>query len=136
MKGFGFGISDSVCIFFLFFLFLLLPLELNWGFFPTVTDLSKFTLDMSPSIFNFYDYFNLVVLKNVFWVVLFVFCTDFVLDGETFLLFSCSRFTAYRKSHSLIITTACFNLPQPNQTILGTTSSYVVSMPVSWCILK
>jgi hypothetical protein len=32
LKGFGFGISDSVFVFFLLFLFLLQSLKLNWVF--------------------------------------------------------------------------------------------------------
>ena len=52
-RGFGFGISYSV--FFFFSPLLLTPtVPSNWiGFFPTVIDLSNFTLHMSSSTFSF-----------------------------------------------------------------------------------
>jgi len=74
-----------------------------------VTDLSKFTLDMSPST-HLFSYMFLKLLFWLLWVILFSMfffcCTKRVLVVETPLLFSRLSLSVHRKS--LIRTTACF----------------------------
>jgi len=89
-KGFWLWHLRFCLLLFLLFLSLLLSLRIELGFFlPTVIDLSKFTLHMSPLHSYFPFDFSLFVLK-----ILFVqncsfcfFCTLPVLDGKPFVVF-------------------------------------------------